>query len=76
MVERIKRIAEHTGELQTLVGLRNHLASAITRLHDEFSDTLSNEYPSKHGLVDTRKIKEDLKIQLGIRAAIATMSDT
>ena len=73
---RLKRVSEHTGELQTLVGLRNHLASAITRLHDKFSDNLSNEYPNKHGLVDTRQIKEDLKIQLGIRVVTATMSDT
>jgi hypothetical protein len=76
MVERIKRIAEHTGELQTLVGLRNHLVSAITILQDKFSDNLVNEYPCRHGLVDTRKIREDLKIQLGIRAATAPcMSD-
>ena len=76
LTERLKRVSEHTGELQTLVGLRNHLANAIPRLHDKFSDNLSNEYPSKHGLVDTRKIKEDLKIHLGITAATATMSDT
>ena len=61
MVERLKRIAELTGELRTLVGLRNALASAIARLQDKFSDNLVNEYPRKHGLVDTRKIKEDLK---------------
>ena len=76
MVERLKRIAELTGELRTLVGLRNALASAIARLQDKFVDNLVNEYPCRHGLVDTRNIKEDLRIQLGIRAAIATMSDT
>ena len=62
--------------MQTLVGLRNHLASAITRLHDKFSDNLSNEYPCRRGLVNTRQIIEDIQIQLGIRAATATMSDT
>ena len=62
--------------MQTLTSLRNVLTSAIARLHDTFINTLSNEYPNKHGLVNTRKIKEDIKIQLGIRAATATMADT
>ena len=76
IVERLKRIAELTGDMQTLVGLRNHLVSAITRLQDKFIDNIPNEYLGKHGLINTRKIKEDIKIQLGISAATATMSDT
>jgi len=74
--DRLKRVSEYTGEMQTLVGLRNHLVSAITRLQDKFIANVSNEYPWRHGLINTRKMKEDLKIQLGIRAATATMSDT
>jgi len=72
MVERLKRIAELTGELRTLVGLRNALTNAIARLQVKFLDNLINEYPCKHGLADTRKIKEDIKIQLGIRAALTS----
>jgi hypothetical protein len=74
--DRLKRVSEHTGEMQTLVGLRNHLVSAMPRLQDKFIDNVSNEYPNKHGLTNTRKIKKDISIQLGIRTATATMSDT
>ena len=75
-VERLERISEITGELRTLVGLRNALTRIIARLQEQFIDNLVNEYPSKQGLVNTRQIKEDIHIQLGIGAAIATMSDT
>jgi hypothetical protein len=75
ITERLKRVSEHTGEMHTLVGLRNHLASAITRLQDKFIDNVPNEYLGKHGSINTRKINEDIKIQIGIRAATATMSD-
>ena len=58
MIDRLRRVSESISELQTLVGLRNTLASAIARLQDKFIDILTNEYPSRHSLVDTRKIKE------------------
>jgi hypothetical protein len=38
------------------------LRSAIARLQDKFIDNVSNEYPSHHNLVDTRKTKEDIKM--------------
>ena len=76
MVDRLRRVFEFTGEMQTLVGLRNALASAIARLQDEFIDNLTNEYPSHHSLVDTRNMKESITLQLGIRAATtSTMVD-
>ena len=77
IIEKLKRISEITNELQTLTGLRNVLTDAIAKLQEKFIDTVSNEYPNKHGLVNARKIKEDIKIQLGIRAALtSSMSDT
>ena len=69
MIDRLRRVSESMDEMQTLVGLRNTLASSIDRLQDKFIDILTNEYPSRHSLVDTRKMKENIKIQLGIRAA-------
>jgi hypothetical protein len=74
--DKLKRISEYCGEIRTLVGIRNLMANAINRLHIMFIENAVNEYPSAHALVDTRKIKEDINIQLGIRAATATMSDT
>ena len=68
MIDRLRRVSESVDEMQTLVGLRNTLASAIVRLRDKFIDILTNEYPSRHNLVDTRKMKESINIQLGIRA--------
>ena len=69
ILDRLRRVSESMDEMQTLVGLRNTLASSIDRLQDKFIDILTNEYPSRHSLVDTRKMKENIKIQLGIRAA-------
>ena len=72
MIDRLRRVSESMDEMQTLVGLRNTLASAIDRLQDKFIDILTNEYPSRHSLVDTRKMKESIHIQLGIRTATAS----
>ena len=72
IIEKLKRISEITNELQTLTGLRNVLTDAIAKLQEKFIDNVSNEYPNKHGLVNARKIKEDIKIQLGIRAALTS----
>ena len=69
MIDRLRRVSGSISDMQTLVGLRNTLASSIDRLQDKFIDILTNEYPSRHSLVDTRKMKENIKIQLGIRAA-------
>ena len=69
MIDRLRRVSESIDEMQTLVGLRNTLASALARLQDKFIDILTNEYPSRHSLVDTREMKESITIQLGIRAA-------
>ena len=67
MIDRLRRVSEFMDEMQTLVGLRTTLASAIAR--HKFIDILTNEYPSRHSLVDTRKMIESIQIQLGIRAA-------
>ena len=65
ITERLRRVSEHTGEMQSLVGLRNNLASAITRLQVNFIDKLASEYPSRHNLVDTRKRKTTQTLNRG-----------
>ena len=54
--DKIKRISEYCGEIQTRVGIRNLMTNAINKLHANFIDNAINEYPSSHASVDTRKI--------------------
>ena len=74
--DKLKRISEYCGEIRTLVGIRNLMATAINRLQTSCIENVVNEYPSAHRLVDTRLIKEHIKIVLAIRAAATSgMSD-
>ena len=68
MVDRLRRVSESIGEISTPVGLRNALASAIARLQDKCLDNLTNEFTSRHSLVDTRSMKEHINTHLAVRA--------
>ena len=74
--DKLKRISEYCGEIRTIVGIRNLMADALNKLQVMFIENVVNEYPSSHNLVDTRKIKETIKILLAVRAATtSSMSD-
>ena len=74
--DKLKRISEYCGEIRTLVGIRNLMGESIIRLQTNFIENVISEYPSAHGLVDTRKIKEHINIVLAVRAAATSgMSD-
>ena len=52
------------------------MGEAINRLQTNFIENVVNEYPSAHRLVDTRLIKEHIKIVFAVRtAATSGMSD-
>jgi hypothetical protein len=73
---KIRRISEYCGVLRTIVGIRNLMTDALNKLQVLFVENLISEYPSSHTLVDTRKIKETIKILLAVRAATTSiMSD-
>ena len=73
---KLKRISEYCGEIRTIVGIRNLMSDALNKLQVMFIENVVNEYPSSHTLVDTRKIKETIKILLAVRAATTSiMSD-
>ena len=73
---KIRRISEYCGEIRTIVGIRNLMTDALNKLQVIFVENLVSEYPSSHTLVDTRKIKETIKILLAVRAATtSSMSD-
>ena len=73
---KLKRISEYCGEIRTIVGIRNLMSDALNKLQVMFIENVINEYPSSHALVDTRKIKETIKILLAVRAATtSSMSD-
>jgi len=73
---KIRRISEYCGEIRTSVDIRNLMADALNKLQVLFVENLISEYPSSHTLVDTRKIKETIKILLAVRAATtSSMSD-
>jgi hypothetical protein len=73
---KIRRISEYCGEIRTIVGIRNLMTDAVDKLQIVFGEKLISEYPSSHTLVDTRKIKETIKILLAVRAATtSSMSD-
>ena len=74
--DKLKRISEYCGEIRTIVGIRNLMSDALNKLQVMFIENVINEYPSSHALVDTRKIKETIKILLAVRAATtSSMSD-
>ena len=74
--DKLKRISEYCGEIRTLVGIRNLMATAINRIQINFIENVVNEYPSSHTFVDTRKIKATIYRLLAVRAATASiMSD-
>ena len=73
---KLKRISEYCGEIRTIAGIRNLMSDALNKLQVMFIENVINEYPSSHALVDTRKIKETIKILLAVRAATtSSMSD-
>ena len=73
---KIRRISEYCGEIRTIVGIRNLMSDALNKLQVMFIENVISEYPSSHALVDTRKIKETIKILLAVRAATtSSMSD-
>ena len=72
--DKLKRVSEYCGEIRTLVGIRNLMTDAISRLQTMFIENGVNEYPSAYTLVDTRKIKEHISILFVVRAGAATSS--
>ena len=74
--DKLKLVSEYCREIRTIIGIQNLMADAINKLQTNFIETVVNEYPSAHTLVDTRKIKEPINILLGVRAATtSSMSD-
>ena len=74
--DKLKLVSEYFREIRTLIGIQNLMADAINKFQTNFIENVVNEYPSAHRLVDTRLIKEHIKIVLAGRAAATSgMSD-
>ena len=74
--EKIKGISEFSEELKTLIGVKNIINSSIDKINHAFLNNVLIEYPSKKNLFNSNKIKENIKIKLGIKnKEMSSMSD-
>ena len=48
--DKLKCISEYTGQVKTLVAIRNAMIGALTIFENKFIDTMMEEYPSEHSL--------------------------
>ena len=66
--EKIKCISEFSEELRTLIGVKNIINSSIDKIYQAFLNNVLIEYPSKNKLLNSNKIKGNIKNKLKTNA--------